>query len=102
MAFKKGNNYGNRKGKPKGAKNKVTNEIREKIESALEKAANNKGTELYDHLANEAFKDNRMMIALLNKIVPDLKAIEASIKGDGLTLNVICSQDPKWKKKNTS
>ena len=49
-----------------------------KLYKALEKVEKRKGKKFLEHYVEEAYKDRAMAIALLRKIIPDLKAIDVT------------------------
>ncbi len=52
------------------------------LERAIKKVEKKEGKKLLIHAAEMAFTDNGVLIALLKKILPDLKQIEARIEGE--------------------
>jgi hypothetical protein len=66
----------NQKGRPVGAKNKLTKDFH----IALEVVETAKGKSLLQHCIEQAYTDNKMAIAIIKKIVPDLKQIDARIE----------------------
>ena len=67
----------NPKGRPKGSKNRFSPKD---LETALEKAREaHGGVSLLDHLCGKAYEDNKLGIAILKKMYPDLKQIEALV-----------------------
>lgn len=71
MAFKKGQS-GNPKGRPR--KPAVT-----ELENALKKAGKRHGKSFIQHCADEAFINPQMTIAILKKLLPDLKQTDGKI-----------------------
>jgi len=78
MPFVKGQS-GNPKGRPK----KPTIEA---LEKAIKKVERKKKKKLMEHFVEQAFDDNGVLVALLKKMLPDLKQVEGVIKA---TLEVI-------------
>lgn len=74
MAFEPGHAKIPGSGRPKGSSNKFS--ITE-MQKALKRVAKELGKKsAYDHVARQFFTDNTAMIALMRKLLPDLKAIE--------------------------
>lgn len=73
--FKSGKDWnGNKNGRPKGSKNKFS--VAE-LQKAFEKAAKkNKGKTILEHLAEEAYSDSTLAVALMKKMLPDMRTIE--------------------------
>ena len=70
----------NPKGRPKGSKNRFSPKT---LEDALKKAQDKHGgVSLIDHLCGKAYEDNKLAVAILKKMYPDLKQIEALIDVD--------------------
>ena len=68
---------GNPKGKPKGAKTKFG---LADLKRALDKAAkNHNGQTLIESVCERAYTDNQIAVAILKKMLPDLKQIEAIV-----------------------
>ncbi len=70
--FKKGQS-GNPKGKPKGSCNKF---CLSQFHTALMKVEKNKRKDLYVHVAEMAFKNPFVLIHVLKKLLPDMRAID--------------------------
>ena len=69
---------GNPKGRPKGAKTKF---CLKDLKAALDKAAkNHEGQTLLESVCERAYKDNQLAVAILKKLLPDLKQIEATVE----------------------
>ena len=65
---------GNPAGRPKGTKNKFSIA---QLQSAFAHAQKkNDGVSFLDHICDEAYKDNSLAIALLRKLLPDLKEVK--------------------------
>ena len=54
---------------------------------AIRRAEKSKGENFWDHVIDRAYKDDRVMIEVLRKLVPDRKAVESSETKEGLQLN---------------
>lgn len=68
---------GNPKGKPKGAKTKFG---LADLKKALDKAAkNHNGQTLLESVCERAYADNQIAVAILKKLLPDLKQVEAVV-----------------------
>jgi len=65
---------GNPAGRPKGSKNKFSAAQLQKAFARAKKK--NKGVAFLDHVCNQAYKDNALAIALLRKLLPDLKEVK--------------------------
>ncbi len=48
---------------------------------------------IFDHFVEEAYKDNTVLIALMRKMLPDLKMVEADIKTEGFRIIIERPQD---------
>jgi len=101
MAYKKGQS-GNPKGRPKGASNNGLNELRKQLQGALNKEGRKHKKTFLAHVAEQAYKDRTVLSAVLSKLLPDLKSVDANIKADGMKLIIECNMKPKWKNKGTS
>lgn len=77
MGFKKGeiNNPGGRK---KGVPNKRT-----ELLNAITYVQGKEGKKLLVHAVEQAYQDNSLLIAILKKLIPDLKAVEVTGKDGG-------------------
>jgi len=65
---------GNPAGRPRGSKNKYS---AAQLQKAFARAAkNHNGLAFLDHVCNEAYTDNALAIALLRKLLPDLKEVK--------------------------
>ena len=63
-------------GNPKGRPNKP--EV-EQLREALERAKQKRGKDFLDHLVDRAYESDTIAVALGKKVLPDLKAVEASV-----------------------
>lgn len=82
MGFKKGQS-GNVDGRPKGIPNK-----QKELMDAIRYVQGRKGKKLLVHAIEQAYDDNAVLMAVLKKLVPDRKFIEADIP-EGITVNLI-------------
>lgn len=75
MGFKKGDPNINRNGRPKNA------EI-DKLRRALQNEGDKKGKDFWEEVAKKAFVNEKIMIAVLKKFVPDMRhsEIDADLK----------------------
>jgi len=80
MAFKKGETT-NPVGRPKGSVNKRT-----ELMNALKRVEKKKRKTIWAHFIEEAYKDRGVLIALMKKLVPDMKFIEGDI---GLVIKAV-------------
>jgi len=74
--FKPGQS-GNPAGKPKGCKNKFS--LKE-FYAALEIVEAEKGVSFLEHCIMRAYVDNTVAVALLRKLLPDLKQVTATLE----------------------
>lgn len=74
MVWQKGQS-GNPKGRPKKG-------VVYDLEKAIKKVEKAKGKKLLQHAVEQAFEDNSVLTAVLKKLLPDLRSIEASVKGE--------------------
>jgi len=71
--FQKGHPKTPGSGRPKGSKNKLSiNELKE----AIAKVENKKGKILLQHYVERAFENDRVLMNIIKKLLPDLKSIE--------------------------
>ena len=73
MAWKKGQS-GNPFGRQKGIRSEA-----EKLRQAVKKVEKERGVDFYQHFCERALEDNHILIALMKKLVPDMKQIEQSV-----------------------
>jgi len=74
-----------------------------KLHKALKAVEKRKGKSFLEHYINEAFNDKTMAIALLKKIVPDLKSVEVDQESKEVwqvILQNFTKSDEKKKQKN--
>lgn len=71
MAWKKGQS-----GNPAGRKR---NEARELLEKAVHAEAKKRKKSLFEHAIERAYEDDTVLVALLRKLIPDLKGIDANL-----------------------
>jgi len=74
MPFQKGQS-----GNPSG---KAKSEFRKMMDAALAAESKAQGISLIRHAVKKTYTDNSVLIAILKKILPDLKAVEATINQD--------------------
>jgi hypothetical protein len=67
---------GNPAGKPKGTKNKW----RRGLDEAIAAVETEKGKKLLHAAVEMAYTDSRMMAAILKKILPDMRHVEADVR----------------------
>ena len=75
MAFKKGDKNINRKGRPKNAEPDL-------LRKALAKEGKKRNQDFWDKVAEFAYTDKNVMVAIIKKFVPDMSSSE--IKVDAL------------------
>ena len=83
MAFEKGN-IANPAGRPKGVPNKKT-----ELMAAIKYVQGKKGKKLLVHAIEQAYEDPRVLVAILKKLIPDLKMLDVEINTDP-------DNPPKW------
>jgi hypothetical protein len=82
MTWEKGQS-GNPAGRVKG-------DARKELEAAIKAVEKKKGKNLLQHFVEQAFTDRQVLIAVMKKWLPDLKAVETDIKGmKSIIINVI-------------
>jgi wyosine [tRNA(Phe)-imidazoG37] synthetase (radical SAM superfamily) len=75
MRWQKGQS-GNPSGRPRGLKSKYSREL----EAAIENVEKSKDQKLLVRAVEMAYEDSRMMIAILKKILPDTRYVEADVR----------------------
>lgn len=73
MVFKKGK-ISNPKGRPRGVPNKKT-----ELMNAIKYVQGKKGKKLLVHAVEQAYEDKAVLVALLKKLIPDLKMVEVEM-----------------------
>jgi len=91
MPFQKGQS-GNPSGKRKG-------EFRKMMEAALAAESKAKGMSLIRHAVKKAYEDNSVLIAILKKILPDLKAVDVALTQES-PFRLIIDLSPKTVKQD--
>lgn len=74
----------------------------EELRKALALVEKKEGKKFIQHYVEKAFTDKDYARVLMNKLLPDLKAVEADFKTDGVNLIINCDTEPKWKKESTT
>ena len=72
MAFKKGDPNINRNGRPKNS------EI-DKLRAALKEEGERRGADFWNQVAKYAFTNDKIMLAIVKKFIPDLNYFEGEI-----------------------
>lgn len=67
---------GNPEGRPKGSRNKYS--IAD-LHDAIKGVEEEKGKKLLTHFVEQAFEDKNVLVALMKKMLPDLKSVEALV-----------------------
>lgn len=75
MAWKKGQS-GNPLGRQKGIRSEA-----EKLRQAVKKVEKERGVDFYQYFCERALEDNHILIALMKKLVPDMKQIKSESMG---------------------
>lgn len=81
MVFKPGES-GNPEGRPK-------NPAIEELRNALEKVQNGDGSTLLEHFVKRAYESDAVLIAVVKKLLPDLRTVEANILAGADETNVV-------------
>ena len=76
--FEPGNNA-NPRGRPKGAKGKTQ---RAELLAAISRVEKKKRKTLFAHAIEQCFEDNKLLAAIIKKLVPDMKHIDLETSGD--------------------
>ena len=66
-------------GNPNG---RQRSEWRDELEEAIRVVQGKKRKKLMIHIVEQAYKDNKVLVALLKKLLPDLKTGELNISGE--------------------
>ena len=88
MTFKKGQS-GNPKGRPPAGRT-----TRAALEKAIADVQRNKHRNILNHMVRRAFENDKVLIALIKKFVPDLQHVEANVDIKEIIV--------KWAKENES
>lgn len=81
--WKKGKS-GNPNGRPKGTNTKI-----HALEEAIKRVEKKKGKKFLTHAIEQAYEDKTVLVAILKKIAPDLKAVEiAGMEGGSIKITV--------------
>jgi len=73
---------GNPRGRPKKS-------ISEMLEKAIKKVQKDKDCTLLEHFVRRAYEDDRVLIAVMKKIIPDLKVLDVKEEFNPENLGVI-------------
>jgi len=73
-------NCANPTGRPRNPEFAALRKAIAKVESEEDKIS------IFEHFVQEAYRDHTVLIALLRKMLPDLKQIEADIKTEGFRI----------------
>lgn len=66
---------GNPKGRPKNTS------ISEELRAAIKRVEAERGVSLFEHFVRRAYRSDAVLVAIMRKLVPDLKAMEALVAG---------------------
>ena len=69
---------GNLKGRPSGSKGKMTLALR----AAIKQVEKERGKNLFKHFVDRAYEDNKVLVALIKKLVSAKHDVEALLDGD--------------------
>ena len=94
MPFKKGV-IQNPNGRKKGSHNKRT-----ELMNAIKFVQGRHGKKLLVHAVEQAYVDNKVLVALLKKFIPDMKYIEGSLDGN-VTIEIVKFSKGKVIENNT-
>ncbi len=75
---------GNPLGRPK-------NSAKDELDRSIRRVQDKKNKKLLDHFVERAYEDNTVLIAVIKKLVPDIKFIESEHKTDN-TIRVIVKE----------
>lgn len=70
---------GKKRGRPKGVGNKVQDSLRKDLQEAIKYVETERGKSIMVHLVEQAMEDNKVLIHLAKKLIPDLKQIDAKV-----------------------
>jgi len=86
---------GNPAGKPKGANQPMTELLK-----AIKLVEKSKRKKLMVHFVEQAYKDNKVLVALMKKVLPDKKVEDINIGGQaGNPLSIVMFDDTNTKRK---
>jgi len=86
MPFVKGQS-GNPSGRKTGGNTKV-----HALQHAIREVEKKKGKSLLIHAVEQAYKDRGVLIAILKKLIPDLKAVEVT-GGEGGIIKIVVTKE---------
>jgi len=81
------NNCANPNGRPRNPEFAALRKAIEKVEAEEDKIP------IFEHFVREAYKDTTVLAALMRKLLPDLKMVEADIKTEGFRIIIERPQD---------
>lgn len=67
-------------------KEMMPKDARRQLEEAIAKVSKKRKKRFFTHLVERAYQDDVVLIALAKKLLPDLKALDATVKGDAFNL----------------